>query len=76
MGVRPGCRHDRVRARGGEALAGPAQREQRLETPPRGGDVAAHRSHPVLDDLAQAVLFEGQDKKDRMTRFLEKRSRA
>lgn len=33
-------------------------------------------SHPVLDDLAQAVLFEGQDKKDRMTRFLEKRSRA
>lgn len=33
-------------------------------------------AHPVADDLAQAVLFEGQDKKDRMTRFLEKRSRA
>ncbi|GGJ03294.1 putative enoyl-CoA hydratase/isomerase [Streptomyces brasiliensis] len=34
-------------------------------------------AHPVADDLAQAVLFEGEDKKDRMTRFLEKkRSRA
>jgi enoyl-CoA hydratase/carnithine racemase len=33
-------------------------------------------AHPVADDLAQAVLFEGQDKKDRMTRFLERRSRA
>ncbi|MFG2780033.1 enoyl-CoA hydratase/isomerase family protein [Streptomyces prunicolor] len=30
-------------------------------------------AHPVADDLAQAVLFEGQDKKDRMTRFLKKR---
>jgi enoyl-CoA hydratase/carnithine racemase len=30
--------------------------------------------HPLLDDLAQAVLFESADKKDRMTRFLEKRS--
>jgi enoyl-CoA hydratase len=29
--------------------------------------------HPLLDDLAQAVLFESQDKTDRMTRFLEKR---
>ncbi|MFJ5263814.1 enoyl-CoA hydratase/isomerase family protein [Streptomyces sp. NPDC088387] len=33
-------------------------------------------AHPVADDLAQAVLFEGEDKKQRMTRFLEKRSRA
>ncbi|MEV7341839.1 enoyl-CoA hydratase/isomerase family protein [Streptomyces sp. NPDC093544] len=32
-------------------------------------------AHPVADDLAQAVLFEGEDKKDRMTRFLDKRSR-
>jgi enoyl-CoA hydratase/carnithine racemase len=31
-------------------------------------------AHPVADDLAQAVLFEGQDKRERMTRFLEKRS--
>ncbi|MER7396281.1 enoyl-CoA hydratase/isomerase family protein [Streptomyces sp. NPDC000151] len=30
-------------------------------------------AHPVADDLAQAVLFEGQDKRDRMTHFLEKR---
>ncbi|RJL34027.1 enoyl-CoA hydratase/isomerase family protein [Bailinhaonella thermotolerans] len=29
--------------------------------------------HPVADDLAQAVLFEGPDKRDRMSRFLEKR---
>ncbi|MFJ9909275.1 enoyl-CoA hydratase/isomerase family protein [Streptomyces sp. NPDC101152] len=29
-------------------------------------------AHPVADDLAQAVLFEGSDKKERMTRFLEK----
>ncbi|MCW7944305.1 enoyl-CoA hydratase [Streptomyces hygroscopicus] len=33
-------------------------------------------AHPVADDLAQALLFEGEDKKDRMARFLEKRSRA
>ncbi|SOE53196.1 Enoyl-CoA hydratase/carnithine racemase [Streptomyces sp. OV198] len=31
-------------------------------------------AHPVADDLAQAVLFEGKDKRERMTRFLEKRS--
>lgn len=31
-------------------------------------------AHPVADDLAQAVLFEGQDKRDRMTRFLERGS--
>ncbi|MEU7482554.1 enoyl-CoA hydratase/isomerase family protein [Streptomyces sp. NPDC042319] len=35
--------------------------------------VDAPGAHPVADDLAQAVLFEGQDKKDRMTQFLEKR---
>lgn len=29
-------------------------------------------AHPVADDLAQAVLFEDPDKKERMTRFLEK----
>jgi enoyl-CoA hydratase len=29
-------------------------------------------AHPLVDDLAQAVLFEGQDKQDRMTRFLNK----
>ncbi|MDW8807414.1 enoyl-CoA hydratase/isomerase family protein [Streptomyces scabiei] len=29
-------------------------------------------AHPVADDLAQAVLFEGRDKQERMTRFLEK----
>ncbi|MFF3554043.1 enoyl-CoA hydratase/isomerase family protein [Streptomyces tsukubensis] len=28
--------------------------------------------HPAVDDLAQAVLFEGADKRERMTRFLEK----
>ena len=30
-------------------------------------------AHPVADDLAQAVLFESPDKKERMTRFLEKK---
>ena len=29
-------------------------------------------AHPVADDLAQALLFEGADKRDRMTWFLEK----
>jgi enoyl-CoA hydratase len=28
--------------------------------------------HPVVDDLAQAVLFETSDKRDRMTRFLDR----
>jgi enoyl-CoA hydratase len=28
--------------------------------------------HPLADDLAQAVLFEAHDKRDRMTRFLER----
>jgi enoyl-CoA hydratase len=36
--------------------------------------IDASGPHPLLDDLAQAVLFESADKKDRMTRFLEKRS--
>ncbi|MFE2042730.1 enoyl-CoA hydratase/isomerase family protein [Streptomyces sp. NPDC059477] len=36
--------------------------------------VDAPGAHPVADDLAQAVLFEGRDKRDRMTRFLEKKS--
>ncbi|MDI3406748.1 enoyl-CoA hydratase/isomerase family protein [Streptomyces cavernicola] len=35
--------------------------------------VDAPGAHPVADDLAQAVLFEGQDKRERMTRFLSKR---
>lgn len=34
-------------------------------------------AHPVADDLAQAVLFETDDKRERMTRFLERsRSRS
>lgn len=37
--------------------------------------VDADGAHPAADDLAQAVLFEGRDKRERMTRFLEKRSR-
>ena len=31
--------------------------------------------HPVADDLAQAILFQTQDKRDRMTAFLDRRSR-
>jgi enoyl-CoA hydratase/carnithine racemase len=31
-------------------------------------------AHPVADDLAQAVLFEGTDKRERMTAFLERGS--
>ncbi|GII64348.1 putative enoyl-CoA hydratase/isomerase [Sphaerisporangium krabiense] len=31
--------------------------------------------HPLADDLAQAVLFETEDKHDRMTKFLERRRR-
>ena len=34
---------------------------------------APREAHPVLDDVAQAVLFETQDKHDRMTAFLERR---
>lgn len=30
--------------------------------------------HPLLDDIAQAILFESPDKIERMTRFLEKRT--
>jgi enoyl-CoA hydratase len=30
--------------------------------------------HPLLDDIAQAVLFESPDKAERMDRFLEKRT--
>ncbi len=29
--------------------------------------------HPLLDDITQAVLFESEDKAERMTKFLEKR---
>ncbi|MET7304048.1 enoyl-CoA hydratase/isomerase family protein [Embleya sp. NPDC005575] len=37
--------------------------------------VDAPGAHPIADDLAQAVLFETADKKDRMSRFLDARSR-
>lgn len=35
--------------------------------------IDAREAHPLLDDIAQAVLFETAQKHDRMTRFLEKR---
>jgi enoyl-CoA hydratase len=35
---------------------------------------APRAAHPFVDDLAQAVLFETQDKETRMTAFLDKRS--
>jgi enoyl-CoA hydratase len=35
----------------------------------------ADSAHPLLDDIAQAVLFESSDKQDRMTRFLERSNR-
>ncbi len=35
----------------------------------------ADAAHPVLDDIAQAVLFESADKRERMTAFLEKKNR-
>lgn len=34
---------------------------------------APSEAHPLIDDIAQAVLFETQDKHDRMTNFLERR---
>jgi enoyl-CoA hydratase len=34
---------------------------------------APREAHPLLDDLAQAVLFETDEKQERMTRFLERR---
>jgi enoyl-CoA hydratase len=34
---------------------------------------APREAHPVIDDLAQAVLFETEEKHTRMTRFLERR---
>ena len=33
---------------------------------------APREAHPVIDDLAQAVLFETEDKERRMTAFLER----
>lgn len=33
-------------------------------------------AHPLIDDVAQAVLFETQDKYDRMTAFLDRRAKA
>ena len=35
--------------------------------------LAPREAHPVFDNVAQAVLFETQDKHDRMTAFLERR---
>ncbi|GAB2477455.1 enoyl-CoA hydratase/isomerase family protein [Promicromonospora xylanilytica] len=34
---------------------------------------APRDAHPLVDDIAQAVLFETQDKTDRMTAFLDRR---
>lgn len=36
--------------------------------------VDAASPHPLLDDVAQAVLFEGSDKSERMARFLERKT--
>jgi enoyl-CoA hydratase len=36
--------------------------------------IDADGPHPLLDDIAQAVLFESPDKRERMTQFLEKRT--
>ena len=36
---------------------------------------APRDAHPLVDDVVQAVLFETQDKLDRMTSFLERRSK-
>lgn len=35
-----------------------------------------HEAHPAFDNVAQAVLFETQDKRDRMDAFLNRRSRS
>lgn len=35
---------------------------------------APRDAHPLIDDIAQAVLFETKDKHDRMTAFLERRT--
>ncbi|MDR6865818.1 enoyl-CoA hydratase [Microbacterium resistens] len=37
---------------------------------------APREAHPLIDDIAQAVLFETQEKHDRMTGFLERRREA
>ena len=37
---------------------------------------APRDSHPVVDELAQAVLFETEEKHARMTAFLERRAAA
>ncbi|WP_424937435.1 MULTISPECIES: enoyl-CoA hydratase/isomerase family protein [Bacteria] len=34
---------------------------------------APREAHPLIDDIAQAVLFETEDKHDRMTAFLDRR---
>lgn len=36
---------------------------------------APREAHPLIDDVAQAVLFETEDKRERMTAFLEKRNK-
>jgi enoyl-CoA hydratase len=37
---------------------------------------APREAHPIIDDVAQAVLFETQDKHDRMSAFLERRQKS
>ncbi|MFB4284029.1 MULTISPECIES: hypothetical protein [unclassified Nonomuraea] len=36
---------------------------------------APRDAHPFIDDVAQAVLFETEDKHARMTAFLDRRNR-
>ena len=36
---------------------------------------APRDAHPLIDDIAQAVLFETDDKRDRMTAFLDRRKK-
>jgi enoyl-CoA hydratase len=34
---------------------------------------APRDAHPLIDDLAQAILFETDEKRDRMTTFLNRK---
>jgi enoyl-CoA hydratase len=54
-------------------LAGRINRQSALALRLAKLGVDAPQSHPLVDDFAQAILFETDDKRDRMTAFLEKK---
>lgn len=66
--------HDELEAAGHEVVDRILQRSATATRLTKAVFHTPPGSHPVIDDIAQAVLFDSDDKRDRMQRFLDRRA--